>query len=174
MEYSQPLTTSFTVGSLQGCNQHCKQRGEPELKWKFKHSPAGNVKKMPGIFPDSSHTASGNGNARSRILICMRNFACELYAKNGAHMSANWRLGQHHPSTPPPRHHDPLPPHAPLWCALEFHAFICKDYEMRPVAAKVLYALPAAGAAFSFLSGCVRFNQLTVAIYYYFLIIILK
>jgi len=59
-------------------------------------------------------------------------------------------------NTPPPRHHDPLPPHAPLWCALEFHAFICKDYEMRPVAAKVLYALPAAGAAFSFLSGCVR------------------
>lgn len=27
----------------------------------------------------------------------MRNFACELYAKNGAHMSANWRL-----CAPPP------------------------------------------------------------------------
>lgn len=137
-----------------------------KLKWKFKHSPAAKAKKMPGIFSDSSRTQAhtltqrternGNGNARSRILICMRNFACELYAKNGAHMSVNWRLWQHPtPHNEPPKK-PPNPLHAPMWCALEFHAFICKDYEMRPVAAKVLYALPAAGAAFSFSSGCVR------------------
>lgn len=54
------------------------------------------------------------------------------------------------PLTIQPSNHPPthcllafVQPHAPLWCALEFHAFICKDYEMRPVAAKVLYAFPA-------------------------------
>lgn len=165
IEYSQPLTTSFSTGSLQGCNQHCKQRAKTE-SWSGNSStpPLQKRRKCPAFFPTvraHRHTHShsernGNGNARSRILICMRNFACELYAKNGAHMSANWRLWQHPtPHNEPPKK-PPNPLHAPMWCALEFHAFICKDYEMRPVAAKVLYALPAAGAAFSFSSGCVR------------------
>lgn len=85
----------------------------------------------------------------------MRNFACDLGAKMVQHMPAKWRHHCHcHPlrlvSLPPSL----LPffvAHVPLRYALEFHAFIRKDYEMRRVPAMFcMHFLWADAMAFSF------------------------
>lgn len=86
----------------------------------------------------------------------MRNFACDLGAKMVQHMPAKWRHHCHcHPlrlvSLPPSL----LPffvAHVPLRYALEFHAFIRKDYEMRRVPAMFcMHFLWADAMAFLFL-----------------------
>lgn len=114
---------------------------------------------MPGIFPDTLadiRTLAHTGRVKRKRKCAFKNFNLHAQFRVWA-VCQKWRAHVGQLATVCATPHCPLAfvqPHAPLWCALEFHAFICKDYEMRPVAAKVLYAFPAnCRQCFSFVSA---------------------